>query len=154
MMLSIREVAALTGLTPHTLRYYESIGLIDPILRRSGQRQYRDADLRWLEFLLRLKATGMGIVDMQRYAMWRREGATAESLANRQALMETHADAVEAEIAQLQQHLALLRDKIAYYREQSAALEASCSLQPAVSGAHDVEHEQQHNLSIRPGSAA
>ncbi|SMC28060.1 DNA-binding transcriptional regulator, MerR family [Andreprevotia lacus DSM 23236] len=128
MMLSIRDVATQTGLTAHTLRYYEAIGLLGPISRsRSGQRQYSPADLNWLAFLLRLRSTGMGIRDMQRYATLRREGATLQSVQQREALLVQHAARLEDEIGQLQQTLAVLHDKIALYRTQAGELKASCS---------------------------
>ena len=44
--LSIDEVAQRSGLTAHTLRYYERIGLIAPIHRASGgQRRYAASDM-------------------------------------------------------------------------------------------------------------
>ena len=132
MMLSIRQAAAQTGLTAHTLRYYEAIGLLDPIARSpSGQRQYSPADMTWLAFLLRLRSTGMGIRDMQHYASLRRDGATLASVTQREALLVQHAERVEAEVAQLQQTLSVLRDKIAHYRTQADVLHASGSLNPA-----------------------
>jgi hypothetical protein len=71
--LPIAEVVERTGLSRDTLRYYEKAGLIDAVDRSSGgQRRYASADLAWLEFLLRLRATGMSIADMQRFAELRR----------------------------------------------------------------------------------
>lgn len=125
-MLTIRDVSARTGLSAHTLRYYERIGLIDEIPRdAAGQRRYRDADLAWLDFLLRLRGTGMGIADMQRYATLRREGGTHESLSTRRALLETHAQGVAAEIARLSEQLAYLQGKIATYREMERQLDGA-----------------------------
>jgi len=67
--LAIAEVVERTGLSRDTLRYYEKAGLIDAVDRsRGGQRRYVSGDLAWLEFLLRLRATGMSIADMQRFA--------------------------------------------------------------------------------------
>src|SRR5690349_1245444 len=61
-VLTIQETSATTGLSVHTLRYYERIGLIHPISRSTSRhRRYREEDLRWIEFLLRLRATGMPI---------------------------------------------------------------------------------------------
>ncbi len=73
--LTIAEVAELTGLTAHTLRYYERIGLLDPVARGPGNaRRYDAGDLAWLAFLQRLRATGMAIRDMQHFAALRRDG--------------------------------------------------------------------------------
>ncbi|WP_420223345.1 MerR family transcriptional regulator [Pigmentiphaga litoralis] len=127
--LSIAEAAAATGLTATTLRYYEQIGLIAPVERRSGARRYGDADLRWIEFLVRLRATGMSMRDMQRYAELLRQGPTPESVSERQALLEDHARRVEADLDTLTDTLARIRAKISGY----AALKA-----PDAPGAADV----------------
>lgn len=59
---TIQQVAALTHLSEHTLRYYERIGLLDPIYRASsGHRRYSTHDIGWIEFLIRLRTTGMPI---------------------------------------------------------------------------------------------
>ena len=73
--LTIADVAAMSGLSAHTLRYDERIGLLDPVARaHGGQRRYRGDDLAWLAFLQRLRATGMPIRGMQRFAELRRQG--------------------------------------------------------------------------------
>ena len=119
--LSIAEAAEASGLSAYTLRYYEQIGLIAPIGRRSGARRYSDADMRWLDFLVRLRATGMSMRDMQRYAQLLRIGnSSAASLAERQALLEDHAACLEAEIRAQRETLAYIRKKIRLYEEMRA----------------------------------
>ena len=119
--LSIAEAAEASGLSAYTLRYYEQIGLIAPIGRRSGARRYSDADMRWLDFLVRLRATGMSMRDMQRYAQLLRIGnSSAASLAERQALLEEHAARLEAEIRAQRDTLAYIRKKIRLYEEMRA----------------------------------
>ncbi|MFZ3083821.1 MerR family transcriptional regulator [Rhodoferax ferrireducens] len=122
--LSIAEAAKATGLSPYTLRYYEQIGLIAPVERRGGARRYGDADMRWLEFLVRLRATGMSMRDMQRYAQLRRQGNTPASLAERQTLMEDHARRVEADMRVLGETLDYIRNKIRIYETMRAQKEA------------------------------
>lgn len=125
--LSIHQVAARTGLTAHTLRYYERIGLIAPVARAmGGQRRYAAADLDWLEFLMRLRATGMPIQGMQAFARMRSEGdATAGA---RRQMLEQHRTAVLAQIALLQQSAQVLHDKIAYYRTVERSLSPKATL--------------------------
>src|SRR5438445_13738504 len=89
--LSITEAAKATGLSAYTLRYYEQIGLIAPVDRRGGARRYSDADMRWLEFLVRLRATGMSMRDMPRYAQLLRQGQVPDGLAERNTPLEAHA---------------------------------------------------------------
>lgn len=115
--LSISAAAEATGLSVDTLRYYEKIGLIAPVDRMSGARRYSEADMRWLEFLVRLRATGMSMRDMQRYALLLRQGSTAASVAQRQALLEEHAKRVEADIQALGDTLNYIRKKIRSYKD-------------------------------------
>jgi len=118
--LSIAEAAEASGLSAYTLRYYEQIGLIAPIDRRSGARRYNDADMRWLDFLVRLRATGMSMRDMQRYAQLLRKGNAATSVAERQALLEAHAERLETEIRTQRETLQYIRKKIRLYEEMRA----------------------------------
>lgn len=117
---SIAEAAQASGLSAYTLRYYEQIGLIAPIDRRSGARRYSDTDMRWLEFLVRLRATGMSMRDMQRYAQLLRKGNAAASLAERQALLEEHAARLEAGMRAQRETLQYIRKKIRLYEEMRA----------------------------------
>jgi DNA-binding transcriptional MerR regulator len=103
-------------MTAHTLRYYERVGLIQPVGRaRNGHRRYSEADEAWLNFLHCMRATNMSIREMQRYAELREKG-DATSLARR-SLLEEHQDAIAGRIAALQQAHALLTHKIANYKK-------------------------------------
>lgn len=118
---SIAEAAEASGLSAYTLRYYEKIGLIAAIGRRSGARRYSDADMRWLDFLVRLRATGMSMRDMQRYAALLRKGNTDGSLAERQTLLEEHAARLEAGLRAQRETLQFIRKKIGLYEELGRA---------------------------------
>lgn len=114
--LSIRQAAEACGLTVHTLRYYEGIGLIRPVPRAgNGRRRYRTEDMDWIAFLLRLRATGMSVEEMQRYALLRDAGDETASVDARKRLLEVHARRVEAEVLALNETLAYLRHKISLY---------------------------------------
>lgn len=67
-MYKIGEVAELTGMSIHTLRYYEKLGLLPPPTRNSGIRQYTEVDVRLLKFLYSLKQTGMSLEEMAEFA--------------------------------------------------------------------------------------
>ncbi|WP_406674937.1 MerR family transcriptional regulator [Nonomuraea sp. N2-4H] len=76
--LTITQVAARTGLSADTLRYYERAGLIERVARTPhGHRSDAASDLGWLEFLIRLRETGMSISRMQQYARLRSSDASA-----------------------------------------------------------------------------
>jgi DNA-binding transcriptional MerR regulator len=114
--LTIQQVAEQTGLSVHTLRYYERIGLIHPIGRAENHhRRYTPDDVGWIDFLMKLRATGMTIQQMQAYAALQREGD--ETLPQRLEMLEEHRCLVEEQIAALQEHLNLIYYKIEVYGE-------------------------------------
>ncbi|MCG2579006.1 MerR family transcriptional regulator [Dechloromonas sp. XY25] len=130
--LTIHDVALRTGLTAHTLRYYERIGLIAPVARATGgQRRYRSADLEWIGFLMRLRATGMSISGMQEFARLRSEGDVTTGA--RRAMLDEHLDQLLAQIETLQQSAQVLQAKIAHYRQVEHSLAHD---QPAEGKAH------------------
>ena len=113
---TIRTMAERCGMTAHTLRYYERVGLIQPVGRaRNGHRRYSEADGAWLNFLHCMRATNMPIREMQRYASLREMGeATTEQ---RRKLLEDHQAVIAGQIAALEKAHALLTHKIANYRQ-------------------------------------
>ncbi|WP_038367976.1 MerR family transcriptional regulator [Bosea sp. UNC402CLCol] len=112
--MKIGELARRSGLTAHTIRYYERIGLLPYADRdRSSQRDYDASILTWIEFLGRLKTTGMPIREMLRYAALREQGAGTEP--ERRAQLERHREQVRARIAELNACLLVLDTKIAGY---------------------------------------
>ncbi len=114
--LSIQQVAAVTQLSTHTLRYYERIGLLAPIGRAlSGHRRYSSQDIAWINFLTRLRSTGMPIREMQQFAELRRQGD--RSLTQRRQLLETHQQHVHQQLDELAQSLKVIQEKIQHYRE-------------------------------------
>ena len=124
---TVQQAAALTGLSEHTLRYYERIGLIQPVPRQesSGHRRYGPADLAKLETLACLRATGMPIDQMRRYFDLRSRGA--EAAAEQQALLAAHLAALQRRMAALQAHIQYVEHKIDYWR----AVEAQDDLEAA-----------------------
>jgi DNA-binding transcriptional MerR regulator len=110
--LTIREVADKTGITTYTLRYYERIGLMMPVSRApSGHRRYGGDELRWVELLKRLHASGMPIRRMLEFARLKRRG----DVVARRALLDDHRIELEAKVAELQATLRTVRAKIGTY---------------------------------------
>ena len=112
---TIRTMAENCGMTAHTLRYYERVGLIQPAGRaRNGHRRYSEADAAWLNFLHCMRATNMPIRELQRYAELREQGdSTSEE---RRKILEDHQAAIAAQIDELQRAHALITHKIANYK--------------------------------------
>ena len=106
------------GLTPDTLRYYEKAELLLRSVPRSstGHRRYEESDLRWIELVTRLRATGMRIRDVRRYAELVRAGDGNE--ADRLDLLRAHRETVLAQLDAVSQHLAAIDTKIAIYRDK------------------------------------
>ncbi|MBK3801057.1 MerR family DNA-binding transcriptional regulator [Azospirillum brasilense] len=114
--MKIGDLAKRSGLTAHTIRYYERIGLLPYADRnQSRHRDYDASILTWIEFLGRLKTTGMPIRDMLRYAALREKGAGTE--AERRALLEQHRERVRAQVDELNACLLVLDTKIDGYVE-------------------------------------
>ncbi|RCH69334.1 MerR family transcriptional regulator [Streptomyces sp. SDr-06] len=113
---TISEVVAYTGLTAHTLRWYERIGLMPHVDRsHTGQRRFSNRDLDWLAFVGKLRLTGMPVADMVRYAELVREGE--HTFEARQELLEQTRRDVIARMAELQDTLAVLDYKIDFYAD-------------------------------------
>ncbi|WP_103703060.1 MerR family transcriptional regulator [Paraburkholderia eburnea] len=141
--LTIGQVAAATGVTTHTLRYYERAGLLRAIGRtQAGHRLYSPADRDWLQFVMRLKATGMPIASIQAFSALRSQGdATYDA---RREMLAAHRNEVLARIEDLQANLAAITDKIAWY--ETAARDAT---------RHDEEaqtHQQEEDSPWISGS--
>jgi DNA-binding transcriptional MerR regulator len=115
MSLTIAEAAERTGLTTHTLRYYERDGLMLREVDRSatGHRRYTEQDLGWIELLTCLRGTGMPISDVRRYAALVRAGDGTET--ERLELLREHRRRVLAELARVQEHLGAIDRKIGIY---------------------------------------
>jgi DNA-binding transcriptional MerR regulator len=110
--LGIGEAAQRLHLSEDTLRYYERVGLTPPVERASsGHRRYSDDDLRWFHFVTRMRATGMSIQALQRYAALTREGE--HTSAARRSLLEEHRGNVKAQIEELHAALETIDHKIA-----------------------------------------
>ncbi|HEV2640726.1 MAG TPA: MerR family transcriptional regulator [Actinocrinis sp.] len=108
---SISEVSQISGLSAHTLRWYEQIGLIPAVGRGpSGQRCYGEGDLTWLKFLGHLRSTGMPVADMLRYAELSGQGDHTRPA--RRAMLEALREQVRAQVAELNATLAVLDHKI------------------------------------------
>ena len=115
--LTISDAAEATGLSTHTLRYYERAGLmLDRVERApSSHRRYTEAEIRWVTLLTRLRATGMPIRRIRDYADLVRRGSGNEE--ERLALLEAHRDAVLEQLDAMRCNLEAIEHKIEIYRD-------------------------------------
>ncbi|WP_086840547.1 MerR family transcriptional regulator [Amycolatopsis kentuckyensis] len=122
--LTIADAARRTGVSAHTLRYYERAGLVVTRVDRTsgGRRRYRQLDLDWIKICTKLRATGMPIKTIRRYADLVAAGRGNER--ERLALLEEHRADVLARLAELQENLKLIDRKIGVYRGRLEAGDA------------------------------
>jgi DNA-binding transcriptional MerR regulator len=113
--MSISDVAERTGLTTHTLRYYEREGLmLAPVERASStHRRYSEADVTWVTFLTRLRSTSMPIATMRQYVVLARQGDGTEE--ERLELLLLHRMAVMQQLEEMTASLAAIDYKIDLY---------------------------------------
>jgi DNA-binding transcriptional MerR regulator len=113
---TIQRAAAETGLSADTLRYYERIGILPGIARsESGHRRFSEGDLGWIRLVQCLRATGMSIEDLHRYAELMQKGDSTAP--ERLRLLEDHRQRIKHEIVELATALELVERKIAGYAE-------------------------------------
>jgi DNA-binding transcriptional MerR regulator len=113
--LTIKQMAARSGMSEYTLRYYEKIGLIKPIPRdgSSGHRRYSADTVEIVESLSCLRASGLSLAEMRRYLRLRQRGD--EAAAEQKALFLAHAEEVAEEIRRLTIRQRYLSGKVAYW---------------------------------------
>ena len=112
---SIAEAARRSGLSAHTLRYYERDGLMLRRIERSasGQRRYTENDLRWVHMLTCLRATGMPIREIRAYAELVRADDGNERA--RLEMLQAHRERVLASLREVTGHLGAIDYKIGLY---------------------------------------
>jgi DNA-binding transcriptional MerR regulator len=116
----IGEASRRAGVSAHTLRYYERLGLIESVVRGlRGERRYAAGDLEWISFLKRLRATGMPVREMARFAELRRGGDA--TLPERARLLDEHAARVRDRINELRGDLRAISAKRTILESSSRA---------------------------------
>ena len=104
------------GVSAHTLRYYERIGLVQVERDASGYRRYDAAAVRRLVFLTRMRTSGMTISDLQRYVDMIEAGR--DTVLERLAMLTEHRSVLHTRIDELRLALAATEHKIAAYTRE------------------------------------
>ena len=114
--MNMKKFSGVVGFSSYTLRYYEKIGLLKQIQRNSsGHRVYSNRDVDWVNFVKRLKDTGMPLEEIQKYASLRDLGV--KTVLDRQKLLEMHRENLKEHIKQQNEHLDALENKINLYKK-------------------------------------
>lgn len=111
---AIGSFSKITGLSMDTLRYYEKEHLIQVERDTAGKRKYTNADIRWIDFIMRLKETGMPIRKIRKYADLRYQGDA--TMPERLNMLEEHRVFVLSEKAKWDANLTHLDTKIQTYK--------------------------------------
>ena len=128
---TIQEISEKTGLPTSTLRYYEEMGLLEPVGRAAnGHRRYDEADLGRVEFIKKLRLTGMSLDSMRDFLNLYRGGASTAS--QRREILEAHRQTVQARLDELVEMLGFIDYKIGMYRDEET----------------HYEREQHHQVSV------
>ena len=115
---TIQQIAERFGMTAHTLRYYERVGLIRPVDRaRNGHRRYSESDVAWIDFLHNIRAADMPIREMQHFADLRAEGDA--TLLERCRILEAQQQIILARIETLRQTMGVIDRQVEAYKEQA-----------------------------------
>ena len=116
-MYSIQEVSKRTGLSAHTLRYYEKEGLISGVQRTPGGfRQYSDEDMEALGLICCLKNTGMPLQEIARFVALTRQGN--HTLAERVEMLRSHRENVLSRMEEMQKHLEKVTWKLNFFTQK------------------------------------
>ncbi len=122
-MYSIQDVSKKTGLSAHTLRYYEKEGLLSHVDRSPGGfRQYTDEDMEALGLICCLKNTGMSLQEITRFVSLTHEGD--QTLKERVELLREHRENVIQRMQEMQKYLEKVTWKLNYFSEKLHAYEA------------------------------
>ena len=114
---TIKAAAERTGLSANALRYYEKEGLLPHIERsKSGIRTYSDEDLEWIGLVCCLKNTGMSIKQIRDFVDLSLQGP--QTLKDRCDMLGVHKKAVEAHIAEMNEHLEKVTWKIDHFTKK------------------------------------
>jgi DNA-binding transcriptional MerR regulator len=113
--LTIGEVSALTGLTTHTLRFYEQEGLFVAPVRRdsSGRRVFTQNEVQWLKVCVKLRSSQMPLPDIRHYAQLVLAGPGNE--VERLAILQQHEQRVQQQVADLNEALDVIHRKVEIY---------------------------------------
>ncbi|MFZ1301703.1 MAG: MerR family transcriptional regulator [Candidatus Microsaccharimonas sp.] len=142
---TIKEASEQCGLPESTLRYYESIGIIDPVARDSSSkhRVYSEDDINALDAIACLNATGMPLEDMRAYMENRTHGTNTAG--EQIALFNTHLERLRVEAQFLKLREAYVQLKLSYWQAVEAGNESLADTigQQAKALAQDLKFSQK-----------
>lgn len=114
---TIREVTQKYDITTSTLRYYEKEGLLPVINKaKNGQREYTNGDLEWLEIIICMRKTGMGIAYIKRYIQLCHQGD--DTIKERYQIFLNQKKIIEDKMLELENNMKKINHKIDWYEKK------------------------------------
>ena len=103
--MQIGDLAARAGVSTRTLRYYEELGIIEPVARTNGGfRRYGTDQLRRLQIIQGLKALGFELEQVRRLFSVRETAETGGDLACQMIdLLQGQQEEIDRRIAQYEE---------------------------------------------------
>jgi DNA-binding transcriptional MerR regulator len=121
MIYTIKEVTIKTGISAHTLRFYEKEGVVPFVKRdKNGNRIYDEENLKWLELMLCLRDTGMTLADIKHYVELYKNGDS--TIQERKQMMLNHKTKIDEQIMKSYKYLEKINYKLALYDLQEKEL--------------------------------
>lgn len=115
MVYNIGKFSVLTGFSIDTLRYYEKQGLIIPERDHNNRRIFAERDIAWIEFIKKLKLTGMTLRDIRLYAQLRYEGD--QTIQQRLGLLYEQSEKLNEQKKEIEENIDFLQNKIVIYKQ-------------------------------------
>ena len=116
MEYTVKQVAEITGLTGHTIRYYDREGLLPTVQRTAKQiRKFSETDIEWIRLICCLKNSGMSVKEIKSFMNLCLDGSkTAE---DRKRILEAHREHILMQMKELENSLCIINYKIEHYKE-------------------------------------
>lgn len=114
-MYTIKETSDLTHIPIPTLRYYEELGLLIPSRKKNNYRAYSNKDIDWIQFIKRIKATGMNLEEIKMYSNLRNQGDT--TISDRLALLDTQEKKLKEQLIKTKKDIKFIQDKKILYEK-------------------------------------
>ena len=116
--MTIREISKKYSISEDTLRYYEKVGIIQPVKRKNGIRDYGDEELANIEFVVCMRSAGLPIKVLKQYLDLFERGD--ETLPQRVAILKDQREKIKGKIRDLSSALDKLNYKIDFiYKNQN-----------------------------------
>lgn len=115
-MYTVKQVAEMTGISVHTLRFYDQQGLFPHVARdRHNVRLFSERDVEWVRLIQCLRGTGMPLAEIREYIHLCLQGDP--TIPRRYEMLQRQLQRAEQELAAMEQRINLIRYKVEYYNK-------------------------------------